>query len=192
MSPSSVRSLRTYFAPSSSSVRPRPSAPATMRAIVLRPPSSADLALFGGAAAGGLQSADSPLEGGRAFVVQRDWFGAAALRGGSSTSSSTRGEESQKEHQRQLEGGREREGERETEEGGKGKRERARGGGTIPGALLSFSFYMTFWRLKAAALQSVAKEECVGRETERAGKTGMLCFLAFLGNGDVRDKFMWT
>ena len=103
-------------------------------------------------------------EGGRAFVVQRDWFGAAALR--SSTSSSTRGEESQKEHQRQKE-------ERERERGGKRnrrgrqreKRESERRG-DHPGALLSFSFYMTFWRLKAAALQSVAKEECVGRERE--------------------------
>ena len=42
---------------------------------------------------------------------------------------------------------------------------------------------MTFWRLTAAALQSVAKEGCVGR----AGKTEML--LAFLGNGDVEKEY---
>ena len=139
-----------------------------MRAIVL-PPSSADL-LFGG---GGLESADSPLEGGRAFVVQRDWFGAA--RG-----SSSRGEgETQKEHQRQKE--EERGGKRNRRGRQREKREREEEDHPRRASLLLLLHDF----LEADGGAAVSREGRVCWERER-GRQG--CVLAFLGNGDVEKK----
>ena len=122
-----VAVLRTYVRTSlhlpPPSVRVRPRRPRCAPSSSVRP-SSADLALFGGAAAASSQLIRRWGEGGRAFVVQRDWFGAAAaLRGGSS--SSTRGEESQRLKKEERGGKRNRRG-RQRE---KRETERARGGG---------------------------------------------------------------